>query len=351
MLSFNEYVQIAVDAGASDVHFCAGYGPSMRVDGSILPIDVPEMTNEECTALANQIMSERHAKTLDENGEVDFAYALPNGVRLRMNIYRQSSSIALCGRILNNRIFSPHELGLPAPLVDMRDKKRGLVLVTGITGSGKSTTLASLIQAINERYNYHIITIEEPIEYIYPRGRSVINQREVGLDSKDFGSALRAALRQDPDVILVGEMRDLETMQTAISAAETGHLVFSTLHTSGTAGAVDRIIDGFPARQQQQIRSQLADVLECVMSQQLIPRGDGKGRVLATELMVSTAAIRTHIREGKTFQIHNDILSSKKYGMMLMDESIYDLYMRGIIPGSTALLYAVDKEAMSAKVF
>lgn len=351
MLSFNEYAALAIEARASDIHFCAGYPASMRVDGSIAAIREEILTGEECFNLAKQIMNQTLLETLEDLGEVDFAYALPNGVRLRMNIYRQSESVALCGRILNNKIFSPHELGLPAPLVDMRDKKRGLILVTGITGSGKSTTLASLVQAINERYNYHIITIEEPIEYIYPKGRSVVNQREIGSDSKTFNSALRAALRQDPDVILVGEMRDLETMQTAISAAETGHLVLSTLHTISTSGAVDRIIDGFPTHQQAQIRSQLADVIECIMSQQLIPRGDGKGRVLATELLIATAAIRNHIREGKTFQIPNDIISSKKYGMMLMDESIYDLYMRGIIPGSTALLYAMDKEAMSAKVF
>lgn len=351
MLSFKDYVEIACEVKASDIHICSGYPASMRVDGGVVQIREEILTADECRALAKEIMNENLIHTLDTLGEVDFAYALSNGVRLRMNVYRQNNSVALCGRILNNKIFTPYELGLPSALVDIRDKKRGLVLITGITGSGKSTTLASLVNSINERYNYHIITIEEPIEYIYPKGRSIVNQREIGVDSNSFSNALRAALRQDPDVILVGEMRDLETMGTAISAAETGHLVLSTLHTISATGAVERIIDGFPTHQQQQIRSQLADVIECIMSQQLLPKADGKGRALATELMLATSAIRSHIREGKTYQIPNDIISSKKKGMMLMDESIMELYMRGIISSTTALQYAMDKEAMQAKVF
>ncbi|MCR5523075.1 MAG: PilT/PilU family type 4a pilus ATPase [Clostridia bacterium] len=350
MQSFNDYIRIAVEKKASDVHICAGYPVSMRIDGSVVPIESEILTEEDSEHIAKSIMTPVQIETLENNGEVDFAYAKEGLPRLRMNTYKQTNSVALCARLLNDHIPKITSLGLPAELLNMVDKRRGLILVTGITGSGKSTTLASLIQEMNEKYNHHIITIEEPIEYVYPKGKSIISQREIGSDSRSFGSALRAALRQDPDVVLVGEMRDFETIQTAISAAETGHLVLSTLHTVSAAGAVDRIIDVFPQHQQQQIRAQLADVLECICSQQLIPRING-GRVVATELLFATNAIRSHIREGKTYQIPTAMETSKKLGMHLMDDCIYDLYIKGKISGELALSYAVDKDALSKKIF
>lgn len=350
MFTFEDYINKAFAKNASDVHICSGVFPSMRVDGHVVPITEESLYADECEKLAYSIMNNRQKDVFEKNGEVDFAYEKPGMPRLRLNVYQQSGSVALAARLLNDHIPHIQDLGLPEQLLQMRDKRRGLVLVTGITGSGKSTTLASLIQSMNERYDHHIITIEEPIEYIYPRGKSIINQREVGSDTMNFGNALRAALRQDPDVILVGEMRDLETITTAISAAETGHLVLSTLHTVSAAGAIDRIIDVFPEHQQQQIRSQLADVIECIVSQQLIPRING-GRAVATELMLANSAIRNHIREGKTFQIPNTMATCKKQGMHMMDDSIYDLYVRGKISGDYALSYAVDREEMSKKIY
>lgn len=350
LFTFEDYINKAFSKNASDVHICAGVFPSMRVDGHVIPITEESLYADECEKLAYGIMNNRQKDVFEKNGEVDFAYERPGMPRLRLNIYQQTGTVALAARLLNDHIPHIQDLGLPEQLLQMRDKRRGLVLVTGITGSGKSTTLASLIQSMNERYDHHIITIEEPIEYIYPRGKSIINQREVGSDTMNFGNALRAALRQDPDVILVGEMRDLETITTAISAAETGHLVLSTLHTVSAAGAIDRIIDVFPEHQQQQIRSQLADVIECIVSQQLIPRING-GRAVATELMLANSAIRNHIREGKTFQIPNTMATCKKQGMHMMDDSIYDLYVRGKISGDYALSYAVDREEMSKKIY
>ncbi len=350
MLTFEDYINKAFNKGASDVHICAGYYPSMRVDSHVIPITEQSLYPDECYKLAMGIMNNRQKDVFEKNGEVDFAFEKPSSPRLRINVYMQGGTVALAARLLNDHIPHINDLGLPEQLLQVRDKRRGLVLVTGITGSGKSTTLASLVQSMNERYDHHIITIEEPIEYVYPRGKSIINQREIGSDSLSFANALRAALRQDPDVILVGEMRDLETITTAISAAETGHLVLSTLHTISVAGAVDRIVDVFPEHQQQQIRSQLADVIEVIVSQQLIPRING-GRAVATELMIANSAIRNHIREGKTFQIPNTMATCRKQGMHLMDDSIYDLYVRGKISGDYALSYSVDREAMSKKIY
>lgn len=351
MKTFAEYVELAAQREASDLHLSAGYPPAVRIDGSIRPLEEEALAPADCEALARQVLNPRQKDTLEKLGEVDFAYTALGSIRLRINIYHQSGSTALAARLLSERIPTPAELRLPDALVNMIDKRRGLLLVTGVTGSGKSTTLASLVQGMNERYNYHIITIEEPIEYIYPRGKSIINQREMGSDSMSFANALRAALRQDPDVILVGEMRDLETISTAITAAETGHLVLSTLHTIGAANTVDRIIDVFPPYQQDQVRTQLADVLECVVSQQLLPLQKGKGRVVATELMLSNSAIRNHIREGKTYQIPQTMQTARRQGMQMMDDSIYDLYLRGDISAETAVTYAQDREAMSKKMY
>ncbi len=349
MESFAELMSLAVERGASDVHLSAGLHPSARINGSIVSLFDNVCTPEDVERVAGEIMSNEQLETLDSRGEVDFAYSLPSVGRFRVNVFRQRGSLAMAARILNLTIPEPKALGLPEAVVAMTSKRRGLILVTGATGSGKSTTLASLINVINRSYPYHIITLEDPIEYLHRHNRSIVNQREMGTDSKDYSAALRAALRQDPDVILVGEMRDLETISIAVTAAETGHLVLSTLHTVGAASTIDRIIDVFPPYQQQQIRTQLADVLECVVSQQLIPKADGKGRVAAMEVMLTNNAIKNHIREAKTFQIPTVMQTNRKIGMKTMDDALYEMCTDGVISQDNCLFYSQDRATMLKK--
>ena len=349
MLSFQALITTAMEQGASDLHLSVGLPPCIRVSGTMHRLEQPPCQPEEIQDLAFGLMSEHHLRLLEEHGEVDFSQSLPNLGRFRLNVFRQKGSLALAVRILNPKIPSPRELGIPASVVQLADLRRGLVLVTGATGSGKSTTLASMIDLINQRHNYHIITLEDPIEYLHQHNRSIVNQREMGADSKSYAASLRAALRQDPDVILVGEMRDLETIATAVTAAETGHLVFSTLHTNGAANAIDRIIDVFPPHQQQQIRTQLADVLQCVVSQQLLPRQDGRGRVAAFEVMLANNAIRNHIREAKTFQIPTVMQTNARLGMKTMDDALYDLVLQNLISQESAMLFAQDKTLLSKR--
>ena len=349
MLTFQELISIAIDEGASDLHLSTGVPPCMRVNGYIVRMDAPVCMPKDIEEITFSIMDERHLITLKESGEVDFAYSIASLGRFRVNVFRQRGTISIVARILNLRIPAPEELGIPASVVEMTDKRRGLVLVTGATGSGKSTTLASLIDLINQKHDRHIITLEDPIEYLHKHNKSIVNQREIGADSSSYSAALRAALRQDPDVIFVGEMRDLETISTAVTAAETGHLVFSTLHTNGAANTVDRIIDVFPPHQQQQIRTQLADVLQCVMSQQLIPKKNGKGRVAAMEVLLANNAVRNHIREAKTYQIPTVMQTSAKLGMKTMDDALFDLCMGGAISEENALLYAQDRTILAKR--
>lgn len=349
MFTFQELISIAISSGASDLHLSAGMPPCMRVNGAIIRLEAPVCMPKEIETIAYSIMDERHREQLENAGEVDFSYSIPALGRFRINAFRQRGSLSMAARILNLKIPAPEDLGIPPAVVEMTEKRRGLVLVTGATGSGKSTTLASLLDCINRKYNYHIITLEDPIEYLHRHNKSIVNQREMGADSSCYSAALRAALRQDPDVILVGEMRDLETISTAVTAAETGHLVFSTLHTNGAANAVDRIIDVFPPHQQQQIRTQLSDVLQCVISQQLIPRRDGKGRVAAMEVLLANNAIRNHIREAKTYQIPTVMQTSAKLGMKTMDDALYDLFNRGEISEENALLYAQDRTILAKR--
>lgn len=349
MLTFQELLGKAIENGASDLHLSVGASPCLRISGSIARMDEELLTSKDIEEIVGSIIDEQRRAILEETGEADFAYSVPALGRCRINVFRQSGSLSMVVRILNQKIPAPEELGLPDVIVEMTDKRRGLVLVTGATGSGKSTTLASLINLINQKHNHHIITLEDPIEYLHKHGRSIVNQREMGADSRNYSSALRAALRQDPDVILVGEMRDLETIATAVTAAETGHLVFSTLHTNGAANTVDRIIDVFPPHQQQQIRTQLADVLQCVISQQLIPRKDGKGRVAAFEIMLANNAIRNHIREAKTYQIPTVMQISGKLGMKTMDDALFELRAKGMITEENALLYAQDSTVLAKR--
>ncbi|PKM72367.1 MAG: type IV pili twitching motility protein PilT [Firmicutes bacterium HGW-Firmicutes-16] len=349
-MTFQELIGKAIENGASDLHLSVGVPSCMRINGAIVRMeDTESLMPKDVEDIALSIMDERHRAVLEEAGEVDFAYSIPSLGRFRVNVFRQRGSFSMVARILNLRIPTPEELGIPGAVVEITEKRRGLVLVTGATGSGKSTTLASLINLINQRRSDHIITLEDPIEYLHKHNQSIVNQREMGADSVSYSAALRAALRQDPDVILVGEMRDLETIATAVTAAETGHLVFSTLHTNGAANTIDRIIDVFPPHQQQQIRTQLADVLQCVVSQQLLPRKDGRGRVAAFEVMLANNAIRNHIREAKTYQIPTVMQTSGKLGMKTMDDALFELYMNGAISEEIALIFAQDRSILAKR--
>lgn len=341
----------AVTEHASDLHLSVGLPPCCRVDGDLQRMDDQDLYPEEMEYLTDSVMTDKQKEYFKEHGEVDFAYSVPGSGRFRINVFKQRGSCSLVARVLNTEIPAPDFLGIPPCVVEMTKKQRGLVLVTGATGSGKSTTLASLINIINNTYPYHILTLEDPVEYLHKHNLSIVNQREMGSDSESYASALRVALRQDPDVILVGEMRDLETISIAVTAAETGHLVFSTLHTIGAANTIDRIIDVFPPFQQQQIRIQLADVIQCVISQQLLPRAAGRGRVGAFEVMIANSAIRNLIREGKTFQIPSTMQTNRKLGMQTMDDHLYELYQAGLITKENALFYSQDPGALTKRLF
>ncbi len=343
MITIEEILTVAAQNDASDVHITVGVPPKMRIRGALVNMDYPVLMPQDTEPIIMSIMDRRRKEIYDENGEVDFSISVPQVGRYRVNIFKQRGSMAASLRVVGMKIPSADSLGVPKAVQDLYDKRRGLVLVTGPTGSGKSTTLASIIDLINTNLTSHIITLEDPIEYLHMHKTSMINQREIGLDTKSYAAALRAALREDPDVILVGEMRDLETISIAITAAETGHLVFSTLHTIGAASTIDRVIDVFPTHQQQQIRIQLSMVLEGVISQQLIPTADGKGRVAAFEVMLANAAIKNMIREGKTYQIQSMIQTNGKLGMITMDDAIYQLYRMGTITGEQALIFAQDR--------
>lgn len=347
--SIDEMLKVANERGASDLHITVGVPPKIRIDGELTDIADERIMPADAENLIMPIIPEHARIQLKEKGESDFSYAVVGVGRYRVNAFRQRGSYACVIRIVGTRIPSPQELGLPESVVALTELKRGLVIVTGPTGSGKSTTLASLVDVINSTQNVNVITLEDPIEYLHRHNKAIVNQREIGVDSFSYTSALRAALREDPDVIMVGEMRDLDTISTAITAAETGHLVLSTLHTTGAANTIDRIIDVFPPHQQQQIRIQLAGVLESVISQQLLPKVFG-GRVAAFEVMHTNTAIKNLIREAKTHQIDNIIQTNRKLGMMMMDDAIMELYTRGDISKETALEYAQDQQNMKRKL-
>ena len=327
-----EYVTRARAAGASDIHLVAGLTPRCRVDGAIRPLGEEVLTPLHCEELVQELAGGELA-TLRGVGEADLALTIA-GVRCRLNLFRQQGGWSAAIRLLNEHIPDLSELGLPKVVSDFPAYSQGLVLITGETGSGKSTTLAAILNQINRQEAKHILTLEDPIEYIYTPDRCVINQREVGKDTQSFAAGLRAALREDPDVILVGEMRDLETIETALTAAETGHLVFGTVHTNSAADSIDRMVDVFPAQRQQQIRLQLSMTLKAVLSQQLLPRAGG-GRVLACEVMKVDGAIRNLIREGKTPQIANAIQTTGAAGNILMDRCLQNLRTAGVISEET----------------
>lgn len=350
MYDLSEILIHSVECRASDIHLSVGRAPNYRIDGVLHTEGEEKLKPDDVKNLIMPLLDERHKRELEESGQTDFAHAIPGVGRFRVNVFKQRGTLASVMRALPFEIPEPDKLGIPPEVVAVTEKKRGLVLVTGPTGSGKSTTLASLIQVINRTRADHIITLEDPIEYLHKHDKSIVNQREIGSDTENYAKALRAALREDPDVILVGEMRDLETISTAITAAETGHLVLSTLHTIGADKTVDRIIDVFPPDQQQQVRIQLAAVLECVVSQQLLKRSDGQGRVAALEVLFANNAVRNLIREGKTFQIASIIQTSKRFGMQMMDDALYDLYMQRMVDGETVISYAQDPVTMNKKI-
>lgn len=336
MVAVEELLTLAGEQGASDIHLSVESPPVFRVDGSLVPWGLDKMTRSDLEEFVRYLLNPAQTQKFAELGELDFSYSLPGVGRYRMNAFRQRGSVGLVIRLIPFNSPSPEALGLPPVAMELARLQKGLVLVTGPTGSGKSTTLAALIDQINRTRACHIVTIEDPIEYLHRHQKSLINQREVGNDTLSFANALRAVLRQDPDVILVGEMRDLETISTAITAAETGHLVFSTLHTSDSIQAMDRMIDVFPPYQQQQIRIQLASVLQGILAQQLLPRADGSGRVAAIEVLLATPAVRNLIREGKTHQLATVLQTGGKLGMQTMDIAIMELLRQGMIRPETA---------------
>ncbi len=345
-----ELLCIGIEKNASDVHLTVGLQPTFRIDGQLVSLIENKLTPQDTLDLVKQALDEKRLNKLNEDGEIDFSYSIPSVGRFRVNIFKQRGTYAMVLRIIPLEIPLMNVLGIP-PVVDELSKlPRGLILVTGPTGSGKTTTLASIINKINSERRCHIITMEDPLEYLHKHKKSIVNQREVGSDTLSFANGLRGALREDPDVILVGEMRDLETISIAITAAETGHLVLSTLHTNGAAKTIDRIVDVFPPYQQQQIRVQLSAVIEAVISQQLLPKASGNGRVAAHEVMLATPAIRNLIREGKNHQIDTTIQTSGALGMQTMDTSLMNLYKRGLITKETAISQAYNMDEVKKKI-
>lgn len=325
-IQIDKLLEACIRMDASDIHITVGRPPVFRLGGCLRSLDTKVLGPEDTVALMKSITPEKNQQELQENGGCDFGFAYGDAGRFRVAVFRQKSFVTMVLRLIPSLFLSFEQIGLPKPIVGLCRRPRGLFLVTGPTGSGKTTTLASMINFINETLDRHIITVEEPIEYYHEHKRSVINQREVGLDVPTFAEALKRALRQDPDVILVGELRDLETIEAAISAAETGHLVFGTLHTTGCQGTINRVIDAFPTNQQEMIRVQLSTNLIAVLSQALCPVKSGKGRVAAYEFMIVTSAISNLIRENKTYRIESTIQTSKNLGMKLLDDHLWELY-------------------------
>ena len=331
-MDFAELLKEVVARNASDLHLSVGAHPILRIRGRLMSLnEYPVLGGTATREIIYSILSNDQRQRLETDWQIDFAYSVPGHGRFRVNAYYQRGSVGAAFRLIPFGLTSIDDLGLPPAVHDFTRKPRGFVLVTGPTGSGKSTSLAAMINEINETREEHIMTIEDPIEFLHTHKRCMVNQRELGADAQSFEMALRAALRQDPDVILVGEMRDLETISTALTAAETGHLVFATLHTQDTAQTIDRIIDVFPAHQQGQVRVQLSVALQGIMTQQLLPNADGSGRVVATEVLVPTPAVRNLIREGKTHQIYSVLQTGSSVGMQTMDTSLSQLVREGKI--------------------
>ena len=346
-INLHQLLRAMIEKGASDMHVTTGSPPLLRIDGAIVPLKLPPLSPVETKQLCYSVLTEDQKIAFEKNKELDLSFGVKNLSRFRANIFMQRGAVSGAFRSIPFKILSFDELGLPPVVEELSAKPRGLILVTGPTGSGKSTTLASIIDKINSETRQHIITIEDPIEYLHPHKRSIINQREVGTDTQRFRDALKYVLRQDPDVVLVGEMRDLETIEAALTIAETGHLVFATLHTNSAIQSINRIIDVFPPHQQSQGRAQLSFVLEGVVSQLLIPRAGGPGRVLALEVMVPNAAIRNLIREDKVHQIYSQMqVGQLKHGMQTLNQSLYGLLSRRLIGLEEAMGRSSDPDEL-----
>jgi len=347
-LHIDQLLKFTKEQGASDLHLSVGSEPMIRIDGRLRKLELPGLTREDIRRLIYQAMSEEQARKFEQGYEVDFSKEIDDCTRFRVNIYKQIRGEAGAFRVIPAEIRSFEELRLPNILKSLSSKEKGLVILTGPTGSGKTTTLATMVDWINQHKECHVITIEDPVEYFQDSRNSLINQRELGTSTRSFAHSLRSALREDPDVILVGEMRDLETISLALTATETGHLVLTTLHTSSAAKTIDRIIDVFPASQKAQVRSMLSESIEAVMTQTLIPRKDGRGRVVACETMIATVAIRNLIREDKIYQIPSIIQASAKLGMQSMDQALLNLVAEGLIDRTEALKRASNPKLFSA---
>lgn len=350
MIEMSDLLDLVVEEDASDLHIEVGAPPCLRLSGSLAPLESEVLTPEETERLVRSVASDSHQQEIRENGGCDFGFSFEDKARFRVSCFKQKGHYGMVLRQIPNTLLSMEQIGLPPSLKDILFRPRGLVLVTGPTGSGKSTTLASMMNIINEERDVHIITVEDPVEFYHSHKKSIVIQREVGTDVPSFKEALRRALRQDPDVILVGEMRDLETIEAAVTAAETGHLVFGTLHTTGAARTVDRIVDAFPTNQQAQIRTQLASSLLAVISQVLLPRVDKPGRVAAFEIMISTPSIQALIRDNKTFRITSDIQTGAKFGMNTLDSHLVELYQQHIISYGEMITKAQDPQGILQKM-
>lgn len=349
-MAIETILNYAIEKEASDIHISVGRPRSVRLHGKIISVDDKPLTPQDTEALAREITTEEQRKKVEEVGGIDFGFSFGDKARFRVSCYKQKGSYAMVLRQLPHKFYSFEQIGLPVQLKELLSRPRGLILVTGPTGSGKTTSLATMLNHINENFERHIITAEDPIEFMHPHKKSIVTQREVGEDVPSFSEAVIKALRQDPDVILIGEMRDLSTMESAIRAAETGHLVFSTLHTTGAARTVDRIIDVFPSHQQTQVRVQLASTIVAVVSQTLLPRIDGKGgRICAFEIMIATPAIRNLIREGKTYQVTSEIQTGARFGMKALDDNLKEMYQAGIISYDSMIEAAQDPKELAEK--
>jgi twitching motility protein PilT len=347
MASLHQLLSLLVEKKASDLHLTVGSPPQLRLDGSLVPLKAPPLGAADVRQLCYSVLTEVQKQKLEEDHELDMSFGIKDLARFRAAMFFQRGAIAAVFRVIPYQVQTFEELGLPASLQELAERPQGLILVTGPTGSGKSTTLAAIIDKINRERHEHILTVEDPIEYLHSHKKSIINQREVGADTHAFARALRSVLRQDPDVVLIGEMRDAETTEATLKISETGHLCLATLHTNGSVQTINRILDIFPAHQQNQVRAQLSFVLEAVISQQLIPRSDGAGRALALEVMIATPAIRNLIREDKIHQIYSQMqVGQTRYNMQTMNQSLYALVQRRLISSEVALRRSTDPDEL-----
>ncbi|MFH0948068.1 MAG: type IV pilus twitching motility protein PilT [Elusimicrobiota bacterium] len=342
MISMDELLKLVMQKNASDLHLTVGVSPTLRIDGELYPTNFEKLTPDVCQRLIYSLLTDKQKEKFESNNELDLSFGMKNMCRIRMNVFRQRNFVAAALRLIPDKILTFEELGLPSVIYDITRLQKGLVLVTGPTGCGKSTTLASIVNFLNEHRQGHIMTIEDPIEYVHQHKKCLINQREVGSDTDSFPNALKYVLRQDPDVILIGEMRDLETISAALTIAETGHLVFATLHTTDAPSSINRIVDAFPPHQQSQVRSQLSFTLQAVFTQQLLLKAEGVGRILACEVLIVNAAVRNLIRDMKTEQIYLNMQTGAKFGMQTMNTSLFDLVTRKQITHQEAMAITSD---------